>query len=787
MKNIKTILFSIMAMTASLLFCIPEVFGYGSTFHGEITKRAVEESKIEKSSYLQKNLGISPDDSLDGPTAKGWIAYGSIYEDMILGDIILGVRSLKHFYDPYYNMWPSLNRARSLWRTSRRYFYEALTFSSKTARDKNMAAACETLGRVVHLLEDMAVPVHTRLDIHPPFNPDFYEDYWKGKSLPPATARVLNSDRVENFWDSDNGAGLAEYTNYNFLSDDTIFIDKYPHPNKNNTNFESVWNATPEVVQAEDGLLSYRRYVRPIGGIYAPDKLAAVGYFTRELVDVFSIDDIIRDSPLSYVYTLSLQIDEPVSQEYGSHLIPQAISYSAGLIDYFFRGELEVDVSDNKTQMTVTNRTGEPMISGRLELYYEKSDGTRLEIPEYEADDAGVDLNNLSLNDGESITLNFSPIFGKGDYILVYRGQLGNEQDGVIGKVFDATFSGEEVIRMMRAINRLQVIVNCEQKIFYNSTTNSPLGVPDSGINAPRLDVLDGYPFLPQYIHDLRNFNTSNIGDNVGFTYSTIYNFWDMENDKMFETFSGIYNAAYPGYTSWQTPNSDRNLEEIKRVLRVLTHPVIFNYTPRVSGVNNNLLVKTSNVGYEDCRTQTPLPAGTVGNCGIGGVGQNCWRTIDGYYHWNIVRQYAEFNLSHIIFPVDIKRAEIIVPRAGNRPEYIDEDFNVLIYSSNWGSNVDSSDWDSYLLPLINISARALATIPLARGNIPINMLNVGSFFQFIFISSHDLNSIPPSIPSNGYTANFVCTGTSFNIDSALKLILQIDINEILNVEKQGG
>lgn len=794
MKNIKTILLSIMAMTASLLFCIPEVFGYGSTFHGEITKRAVEESKIEKSSYLQKNLGISPDDSLDGPTAKGWIAYGSIYEDMILGDIILGVRSLKHFYDPYYNTWPSLSRAKSLWQTSRRYFYEALTFSAKTARDKSMAAACETLGRVVHLLEDMAVPAHTRIDVHPPSNPDFYEDYWKGKPLPATPAGVLYFDRVENFWDSDDGSGLAEYTNHSFLSEDTMFVDKYPHPNKSNTNFDSVWNATPEVVQAEDGLLSYRRYVRPIGGFYAPDKLAAVGYFTRELVDVFTIDDIIRDSPLSYVYSLSLQIDEPVSQEYGSHLIPQAISYSAGLIDYFFRGELEVDVLDNKTQMTVTNRTGEPMINGRLELYYEKSDGTRLEIPEYEADDRGVDLNNLSLNDGESITINFSPIFGKGDYILVYRGWLGNEQGAVIGKVFDATFSGEEVIRMMRTINKIQAVVNANQKIFYNRSTNESLGVPDGGVTIPALNALEGYPFLSSYISDLRSIFTPIIRDDPYFLVSAmVKHFWDMKTDRVFQSFAEVYNAAFPGYNNWQTVLEDRNLEEIKAVLKILSYPIIYNNFANYSTYGWGKLGKHSDISYENCQAQFPEedPPTSTG-CGIGGVGQVChYNGFYEHYSWYIIRHYAQFNLSHIVFPVEVTSGELVIPGTNAGAFYLPPQFHfdLLVFVSNWGSSVDPSDWNSYSNLLISVNTLALTSLSYAKGIVEKNTLNLGGFFQIVFISSNDLNGIAPPMPPATETATyeeFICGGARQSIDSALKLILQIDISEILNAEKQG-
>ncbi len=50
------------------------------------------------------------------------------------------------------------------WNAARSYYYLALTATSNDAREEYFAQTFQTLGQVLHLLQDMAVPAHVRND-----------------------------------------------------------------------------------------------------------------------------------------------------------------------------------------------------------------------------------------------------------------------------------------------------------------------------------------------------------------------------------------------------------------------------------------------------------------------------------------------------------------------------------------------------------------------------------------------------------------------------------------------
>ena len=61
---------------------------------------------------------------------------------------------------------------------ARTYFYDGLTKPAKADRDSKLATMFRTLGDVVHLVQDMAQPQHTRNDGH--FTGSLYEKYVDG-------------------------------------------------------------------------------------------------------------------------------------------------------------------------------------------------------------------------------------------------------------------------------------------------------------------------------------------------------------------------------------------------------------------------------------------------------------------------------------------------------------------------------------------------------------------------------------------------------------------------------
>ena len=56
----------------------------------------------------------------------------------------------------------------------------------------------------------------------------------------------------------------------------------------------------------------------------------------------------------SPTYYASLYRDEEAHKDYAKKLIPRAVGYSAGLLDYFFRGEIEISLPDQRGEMNAS-------------------------------------------------------------------------------------------------------------------------------------------------------------------------------------------------------------------------------------------------------------------------------------------------------------------------------------------------------------------------------------------------------------------------------------------------
>ena len=115
-----------------------------------------------------------------------------------------------------------------------------------------------------------------------------------------------------------------------------------------------------------------------------------------------------------------------VIEDYHSILIPKAIEYSAGILDYFFRGKIEVtptwDLATSKYRLHITNKSGQALKGGTFRLFYDHDNGVRTEI-------GGSNFTVLAFDtiaDNGSIDAEFTPGFGHAaPYTLVYKGTIG--------------------------------------------------------------------------------------------------------------------------------------------------------------------------------------------------------------------------------------------------------------------------------------------------------------------------------------------------------------------------
>ena len=98
-------------------------------------------------------------------------------------------------------------------------------------------------------------------------------------------------------------------------------------------------------------------------------------------------------------------LDDRVHADYAKLLLPRAVGYSASLFDYFFRGKLNVDVSNDPNDMSLvrvegTNGSTEKLDGGTLELYSEDINGARIAA-------TPVGTNTVTADPGQPISATF--------------------------------------------------------------------------------------------------------------------------------------------------------------------------------------------------------------------------------------------------------------------------------------------------------------------------------------------------------------------------------------------
>jgi hypothetical protein len=328
-------------------------YGYHVNVHEKITDRAVAASNIQQ--YLNSYLNISLNDIFKDETGIKWMELGSKWEDDSLT-----LRWLNHFYEPTTGQGlhigpatlgdPSLQWAKTstdnewVWWIARLDYYRALTSTDSTARNNHFAFLFRGLGHIIHLVHDLAVPSHVRNDPHnAPFIGlpyDMYESYTRDNvtsltySGYPAVD-ITDYNSVDDFW-INGGNGLAEYTNHNFYSKKTITTSDYPNPAPENTNYYADLSLLPITITTTPDNVNHNTFY--VSG-YGKQHLAALKYFTEEIFATASPSPLVK-------YKLSLFLDDRCHEEYAQYLVPRAVGYSAGLLNYFFRGTLEISAPD---------------------------------------------------------------------------------------------------------------------------------------------------------------------------------------------------------------------------------------------------------------------------------------------------------------------------------------------------------------------------------------------------------------------------------------------------------
>jgi hypothetical protein len=363
-------------------------------------------------------------------------------------------------------------------------------------REAYFSFSLGALGQELHLLQDMAVPSHVRNDfrshlqhvgitlstlIHPTqWFSERFELYVKehGEMFGGGSGGDLENKTITNFWDTNNYTGenpeittqsrqigLSEYTNANFASEDTIFAERFlyddnptnnkyyhPYPRQASTNLQHYLDGVlqPEIIIGEDDVPDINFYIAKTGEGEKIAHFVKPTYFSKPL--------IISEGNSLNVFYRSFMLDEACFQEYASLLVPKAIGYSGALLEYFFRGKIDVDKfigsrdsAGNITGVTLRVKNAstlgdnaEPMSGGSIALVYHYLDPDRnqdvSELVEdiYSVNGANAPINTDYVSTEDVFFTTPIPQAAKGlTFTLVYKGTLGNEKDSIAAKVFE--------------------------------------------------------------------------------------------------------------------------------------------------------------------------------------------------------------------------------------------------------------------------------------------------------------------------------------------------------------
>jgi hypothetical protein len=303
------------------------------------------------------------------------------------------------------------------WPSARQYEWRALTAATRSDRQGAFTNMFRAVGQVMHLLEDTTQPQHTRNEQH--LDQILHRDTpWRSaiEDYGADHAGTLNYQhgmlnwrsagftRVEDFWnrggyngqnasalvadasatsDSTARLGLAEFSNGNFLAARHLFpefskpglVDYYPFPSRDTSTDYNQVRANPSCgidnFTFENGQPGRGIYLRKNrDGVDIPH-VSRVNYLGAKVPGV-----------AGNRYRYCTINDANVIHDYLDKLIPKAVSYSAGLIDYFFRGKIEASCAASvaiagNVVLSIKNTSGQKLHGGSFQFFYDDAQGTR--------------------------------------------------------------------------------------------------------------------------------------------------------------------------------------------------------------------------------------------------------------------------------------------------------------------------------------------------------------------------------------------------------------------------
>jgi len=470
------------------LAAAPNARAYEVSTHRIITAHAVERSQVYTNSSILADIGMA---SYQGEVSSD-IVFGVQVEDTVNADLNIA-RVFNHFYDPQFNnyagrgltvagvtfghaspdwaledrgdvstygvatkQFAGMEQQNSL-REAQRDLWYVLTGQNPTTRSDRAVDMLYTLGSVVHHLQDMGQPQHTRNEQHALGPNAYYEGYTQDNfnasiaaMLPAAPNQYpipqLGSARA--YWFSQQSAvdrvprylGMAEFTAHNFVSNATGFFSDLngkllAHPGLPRPNGFNQDDGSPKQIVAMNVP------IRHLDGTTLNEN----GYFVASHI----VDQLPGTTPKTRLIAMSSIFDRPMLTTVGRRvftvsdavfnsgydvLLPRASAFTTGLIDYFFRGRVDIRRDTGNTGWVFENRSGTGQtMNGQVSLWYEESNGLRYPFPGTNT----FNIVNLAPNSANTLAAGEPPLSAT-KVIAAFQGQIGAEPADISGGYFAA-------------------------------------------------------------------------------------------------------------------------------------------------------------------------------------------------------------------------------------------------------------------------------------------------------------------------------------------------------------
>lgn len=361
------------------------------------------------------------------------------------------------------------------WGDARRLYLSALTDPDARTREAAAADLFRALGQIMHLVVDAGVPEHTRNDPHPfgtisrrllnrrkagnyeywvsdqhsggtasttataesgfrtrylsdglGFDPNLF-----GIAIPDGEARarvpiarLIDTDRYVAASPDPNvtmsgSIGLAEFANANFFSEDTLH-GAFPFPRR------EFLTPNPRLAPRSSRVRAY--FAKPPGqGLPTAVALA-------ECLSERSIGRWVVTGSAPYPC-----VDEAVWEETAAHMLPRAVGYARGVLDYFFRGAIGVRLyrADGQVVVRIENLTDEEM-DGVFEVYARPMTNTPRESRQKVVIVNGGAPAKIAPKAIVTLPATLLPAqHPTAAQVLVFRGRLGLEDNAVAAQIFD--------------------------------------------------------------------------------------------------------------------------------------------------------------------------------------------------------------------------------------------------------------------------------------------------------------------------------------------------------------